>query len=232
MSAALAIAAARPASSRPIPQATGTSAIPASAEGSRSAHSLVPEQRGSRATRAMYQSGGLFSVCVIDCSVLNRLGCSTCTGVKASSNQKLCRPSVLSRSAAASKVSAASGHHAAGAAPGDRAGRGQRFGRGTHRGSSGSTASAALWPICRSFWAQPMRDRAEAAVAGGAHVVFCTRRQVPAPGDGAHAATGRPRDDQADLRALLSAGRAPCCRRRRRGVSWSPSRCWSVPTFL
>ena len=48
----------------------------------------------------------------IERSVAVRLECSTCTGVKASSYQKLCRSSVESRSAAASSVSAASGHQA------------------------------------------------------------------------------------------------------------------------
>ena len=98
--AAVAIAVARrPVSSRPIAHATGTVATPAIADGRRSATSPLPSTRESaHATR--YHSGGEFSLCTIARSVADRLVCSTCTGVNASSYQKLCRPSVENRSAA------------------------------------------------------------------------------------------------------------------------------------
>ena len=70
-SAAQASAQRRPASSRPIAHATATVAIPASAEGRRSATSPSPNRRtSSHASR--YHSGGEFSVCTTLCSVAPR----------------------------------------------------------------------------------------------------------------------------------------------------------------
>ncbi len=105
---AVATATRRPASSRPTAHATGTVAMPASAESRRSATSPVPSTR-VKAHSSTYHTGGEFSVCATECSVAPRLPCRTCTGVNASSYQRLCEPSVGRRSAAASRVRAASG---------------------------------------------------------------------------------------------------------------------------
>src|SRR5262249_25962559 len=99
----------RPLSSRAIPQATGTVAIPASAEGRRRATSPAPATR-DQAQTPRYHSGGVFAGGTNERQVAPRRGCRTWTGVKASSYEKLWRSSVARRSAAASRVSAASGH--------------------------------------------------------------------------------------------------------------------------
>ena len=95
---------------------------PASAEGRRSATSPVPNTR-DQPQISTYHSGGVFSRCTTERSVAPRLACSTCTGVYASSYQKLCRSSVLRRSAAASTTNAASGHHSGRACPAPRPAR-------------------------------------------------------------------------------------------------------------
>src|SRR3984893_8141869 len=105
-------AARRPANSRPIAHATGTVAIPASAEGSRRATSPVPSTRES-AHAIRYHSGGEFSLWTIARSVAHRLRCRTWTGANASSYQKLCRSSVDRRSAGARSTRAARAPHPA-----------------------------------------------------------------------------------------------------------------------
>ena len=197
---------ARPASSRPIAQATGTVATPASAESRRSA--TAPRAEHARVAHAIrYHSGGVFSVCETACSVATRLGCRTCTGVKASSYQKLCRSSVEKRSAAASSVRAASGHHAgsSAAALAAAAAGAAAAGGGAHRG-------------------QPLADRAEAAVARGAHVENESRRQVLAAVRGAPAVATGPQITRQSC-VLPSARPARCCRRRRRAVVWALRSC-------
>ena len=67
-SAAAISAARRPQSSRPIAHATGTVAIPASADGSRSANAPSPSTRTSTHS-SRYHRGGEFSVCTIALSV-------------------------------------------------------------------------------------------------------------------------------------------------------------------
>ena len=192
--------------------------MPASAEGRRSATSPVPSTRESAQT-ITYHSGGVFSVCTTERSVAHRLGCSTCTGVNASSYQKLCRSSVDRRRAAARIVSAASGHHA---------GR-DRVPLLLHSASSAgprrtacslrSRAAPGLpGLVCgsRRGWAHAGGGRPEAAVAALGQVFFGVRRQIPAAAHRAPAVDDGPPDHKADLDPRLSGRRGACCRRRRR----------------
>ena len=88
MNAAAAMAVRREPSSRPIAHATPTRPTPARAEIDRSATSPVSKTR-DHTQASTYQAGGEFSVCTTPWSVAPRLGRSTCTGVYASSYQKL-----------------------------------------------------------------------------------------------------------------------------------------------
>src|SRR6202041_3157253 len=145
-------------------------------------------------------------------------GCRTCTGVKASSYQKLCRSSVARRRAAASSVSAASGHHGGSARAGAGCG-----------GSPARATSAASAIDARERCVRRARRRgvpAEVFTDGGAEagvavdaLVGRVRRQVEAAVRGARAVDDRPGDDQADLRQRAGrAGRGVAAEDVARGV--------------
>jgi hypothetical protein len=83
--------------------------MPASAESRRKATTPLPSTRETPHS-STYHSGGVFSLCTTLWSVAPSEARSTCTGVNASSYQKLCEPSVARRRTAASAVIATSGH--------------------------------------------------------------------------------------------------------------------------